>query len=156
MNISTELCTPNPEATIESIRSLGYDLNIAIADLIDNSITAGADNVWILHKWNGKDSYVAIYDDGGGMSESELFKAMSIGSMSPTIEREKNDLGRFGLGLKVASWSQCRQLTVTTKEKSKNTFQRKWDIDFVSKENQWLLMKSTDDDSNDIIDGATI
>ena len=151
MSNNTELCTPNPEATIESIRSLGYDLNIAIADLVDNSITAKADKIWIMHKWNGQHSFIAIVDNGIGMDQKKLFKAMSIGSMSPTVERDKNDLGRFGLGLKVASWSQCRKLTVSTKTKTDNVYLRKWDIDFVSKKNEWLLLKETDNESAQLI-----
>ena len=146
MNNKHEICSPNPEATIESIRSLGYDLNIATSDLIDNSISANAKNIWVLHKWVAENSSFIIYDDGQGMDEDELFKAMALGSTSPTIERDPKDLGRFGLGLKVASWSQCRVLTVATKKENGELNIRKWDLDFVSKKNEWLLMKETDDE----------
>jgi len=151
MSLIGQLCSPNPEATIESNRSLGYDLNIAISDLVDNSITAKSGNIWILHKWDGRNSFVAIYDDGEGMDEKTLFNAMRMGSTSPNAEREPADLGRFGLGLKVASWSQCRILTVTTKNKSGKISQKKWDIDYVSKVNDWILLTDTDKKSNSII-----
>ena len=151
MKNNGQICNPDPEATIESIRSLGYDLNIAVSDLIDNSITAKSGNIWILHKWDGKNSFVAIYDDGAGMDNDELFNAMRLGSKSPIVEREPDDLGRFGLGLKVASWSQCRILTVTTKNNSGKISQRKWDIDYVSKQNSWVLLTNTDKTSNSII-----
>ena len=144
-------CPPDPEATIESIRALGYDLNIAVSDLIDNSITARSKNIWVLHKWAAEKSFVVIFDDGRGMKDDELFQAMRIGSSDPKIKREKNDLGRFGLGLKVASWSQCKELTVTTKKNKNSVHQKKWDIDFVCKNNSWDLLTATDKKSNEII-----
>ena len=150
MKSDIQNCPPDPQATIESIRALGYDLNIAISDLIDNSITARSKNIWVLHNWSSEKSFIAIFDDGHGMNDEDLFQAMRIGSSDPKIKREKNDLGRFGLGLKVASWSQCKELTVTTK-KGGSIFQKKWDIDFVCKNNSWDLMTATDNDSNKII-----
>ncbi len=98
-------CPPDPEATIESIRALGYDLNIAISDLIDNSITAGAQNMCLLQKWEGEKSVIIIFDDGRGMNNDELFQAMRIGSSDPKIKRKKNNHERFGLGLILTSWS---------------------------------------------------
>jgi hypothetical protein len=152
MTDSYEECTPDPEATIESIRSLGYDLNIAISDLIDNSITARAKNIWFIHKWDAEKSFISIYDDGNGMDEVELFKAMKLGSSSPLIERDSKDLGRFGLGLKVASWSLCRILTVATKKKKGDLNIRKWDLDYVSEKNRWLLKRETDQSSLKILE----
>ena len=152
MTDSYEECTPDPEATIESIRSLGYDLNIAISDLIDNSITARAKNIWFIHKWDAEKSFISIYDDGDGMDEVELFKAMKLGSSSPLIERDSKDLGRFGLGLKVASWSLCRILTVATKKKKGDLNIRKWDLDYVSEKNRWLLKRETDQSSLKILE----
>jgi hypothetical protein len=151
MKSEIQNCPPDPQATIESIRALGYDLNIAISDLIDNSITAGAQNIWVLQKWEGEKSVILVFDDGRGMNNDELFQAMRIGSSDPKIKRKKNDLGRFGLGLKVASWSQCKKLTVTSKLGKKSLFQKKWDIDFVCKNNSWDLLTGTDKESNLII-----
>ena len=89
------------------MRCLGYDLPSAIADIIDNSITASAKNINIDYAWNNGDPYIMILDDGDGMSEEKLDEAMTPGSTKPSDERELHDLGRFGLGLKTASWSQA-------------------------------------------------
>lgn len=100
---------------IESIRHMGYTFEAAIADLVDNSISADAKNITIFpdivdHK------YIAIVDDGEGMSLDELVDALKLGSDSKSV-RSSQDLGRFGLGLKTASLSQAKQLTVFTKVK---------------------------------------
>lgn len=96
-----------------SARSFGnYDLAGALADLIDNSIKADAKNIWILCKYNGGDPVVSMRDDGHGMSASELKQAMKPASTNPADERSPDDLGRFGWGLKSASFSQCRELVV--------------------------------------------
>ena len=50
--------------------------------------------------------YVAILDDGDGMTDQMLAKNVVLGSTNPTEVRDKNDLGRFGLGLKTASFSE--------------------------------------------------
>ena len=97
--IENDNCPPNAEATIESIRSLGYNLGIAVSDIIDNSITAGADTIWIYYSWDKENSYFSITDNGKGMGNEELFEAMRLGTTSPTSKRDEKDLGRFGLGL---------------------------------------------------------
>ncbi len=144
-------CPPNANATIESIRSLGYDLGIAVSDIIDNSISAGADTIWIYYKWDEADSYLLITDNGKGMREKELIEAMRLGTTSPTEERDEKDLGRFGLGLKTASFSQCRILTLKTKQNS-DSYIRKWDLNHVHMVNDWQLLKSTDASSEKILD----
>lgn len=106
---------PNPSALIESLRSIGYTLETALADIIDNSITANSTSISVRFLWNNGISWVAIIDDGIGMSQEELIEAMRFGSRTPTEERDENDLGRFGLGMKTASISQCRHLTVASK-----------------------------------------
>jgi len=150
-NLDYDNCPPNADATIESIRSLGYDLGIAVSDIIDNSISAGADTIWIYYEWKEADSYISIIDNGKGMQETELIEAMRLGTTSPTEERDEKDLGRFGLGLKTASFSQCRILTVSTKQQS-GSYIRKWDLNHVNKVNDWQLLKSTDDASEKIMD----
>src|SRR4051812_22136852 len=112
--IDYELVEPDASAMMESLRAFGYSTPAAIADLIDNSITAGATNVWINFFWDGPNSYVSFLDDGSGMTGEELTQAMRAGSRSPLEDRDTSDLGRFGLGLKTASFSQCRQLTVSS------------------------------------------
>jgi hypothetical protein len=125
---------------VESFRAFGYDIGTAIADLIDNSITAGANNVWLTFCWDGSDSWISIRDDGRGMSESELINAMRLGSRNPLDKREPNDLGRFGLGLKTASFSQCRCLTVRTKAEWEDSITRRWDLDYINQTGEWRLL----------------
>ena len=110
-----ELVNPDAGALIEALRAFGYHLETSIADIIDNSISAGAHNIWINPEWNGEISTISIIDDGFGMSEEVLVNAMRAGSRNPLLERDPKDLGRFGLGLKTASFSQCRKLTVGSK-----------------------------------------
>ena len=107
---------PNSSSFIESIRFFGYSMETAIADIIDNSITAEAKNINIRFAWNEGDPWVAIIDDGYGMQDQELQLAMQLGSKNPKIERARDDLGRFGIGLKTASLSQCRHLSVISKK----------------------------------------
>ena len=123
---------PNPAALLASLRDIGYNVETAIEDLIDNSITAKASRIEIRMIWNEGEPWVAILDNGKGMSSSDLLQAMKLGSKSPLEERDKDDLGRFGLGLKTASFSQCKQLTVLTFNKGKNSA-AEMDLDVVIK-----------------------
>lgn len=121
---------------LESMRSVGYSLEAAVADLIDNSITATAHHIVIdADVVDGK--YLAILDDGRGMTASEAREALRLAG--DVGDRKESDLGRFGLGLKTASLSQARCLTVITKRAGVVTALR-WDIDFVRKSGKWLLI----------------
>lgn len=141
---------PRAESLIESLRAFGYDLKTAIADLIDNSITAGSKDIWIDFHWNGADSCISVTDDGQGMSPSVLLEAMRVGSQSPIEEREPTDLGRFGLGMKTASFSQCRCLTVRSKTKDNQIIESLcWDLDFVSECGEWRVLKNTSNTTAD-------
>ena len=133
---------PNASSMIESMRSYGYTLQAAIADLIDNSIAAAARTVEVRFHWSGPHSWVSILDDGIGMSEAGLRDAMRLGSRSPLEERDPKDLGRFGLGLKTASLSQCRRLTVATKPAGENRSVRRWDLDYLQERDVqgWRLL----------------
>lgn len=129
---------PDPISLIESMRAVGYSVEAAIADLIDNSISAQADAVEI--KYDATDDpFVAILDNGRGMAPDELTNAMRHGSGNPTDAREPDDLGRFGLGLKTASLSQCRKLTVVSRKDSV-TSARRWDLDVVQRSGRWLVV----------------
>lgn len=129
---------PDPVSLIESMRAVGYSIEAAIADLIDNSISARADLVEI--KYDASDNpFVAILDNGWGMTPAELTNAMRHGSVNPTDAREPDDLGRFGLGLKTASLSQCRKLTVISR-KDNITSARCWDLDVVGQSRRWLVV----------------
>ena len=136
-----EISTPGAGALIESLRAVGYSLPTAIADIIDNSIAAKAKNIWLDFYWDGCDSRISILDDGVGMEEDVLSNAMRPGSQSPTDTRDPSDLGRFGLGLKTASFSQSRILSVVSKTSKGEKSRRCWDLNFVSKHNEWRLLK---------------
>lgn len=133
---------PAPESLVESLRSVGYSLPTALADIIDNSIAAGSRNVWIKFHWSGQESYVAIVDDGCGMNEGQLRAAMRHGSRNPKETRDPKDLGRFGLGLKTASLSQCRNLCVLSKAGSGPVVARTWDLDELATSREWRLLVS--------------
>jgi len=148
MKESYELAEPKPEALIESLRAVGYTLETAIADVIDNSISASAKNIWINFYWNGPNSHISILDDGSGMDEKCLSNAMRPGSQSPLEARSEKDLGRFGLGLKTASFSQARCLSVLSKKQGMPIYARKWDLDYVIKSKQWRLLKSVGKSEN--------
>jgi hypothetical protein len=127
---------PNAAAIVNSLRAIGYSFNTAVADIIDNSIAAGAARIDILFS---KDPlHVAVVDDGVGMSEIELIRAMQHGGNGPETKRAAEDLGRYGLGLKTASISQCRRLTVVTVHDAVLSGAR-WDLDEVERENDWVL-----------------
>jgi hypothetical protein len=129
---------PFAPTLIESTRAIGYNLEAAIADIIDNSIAAEANCVEI-YFFPVDGAYISILDNGTGMTEPELDIAMQYGSKSPVDARDSKDLGRFGLGLKTASLSQCRSLTVITKQGT-NVFGRRWDIDHVAEVGEWSLL----------------
>lgn len=137
---------PKPKATINTFRAFGYNLQTAIADIVDNSISADAQQVWIEYHWNGADSWVSITDDGKGMDLPELKEAMTPGSKDPNDVRPENDLGRFGLGLKTASFSQCKALTVLTRKKEHTLIKRSWDLDFVNETGKWCLLDYLSDE----------
>lgn len=141
--MQSKVIPPQPSSLIESIRSIGYTLSTALADVVDNSIAAQAKVVRIMSNLDARDLKIGILDDGIGMTEEELLRAMTLGSQSPLFERAKFDLGRFGLGLKTASFSQCRVLTVVTKSKGKTACAR-WDLDHISNTNKWEVQLPED------------
>nr|WP_308385027.1 ATP-binding protein [Agrobacterium tumefaciens] len=106
---------PRPSALVSSLRGLGYSPETALADVIDNCITAGATSIEIDLTWDEELPVAAILDDGRGMDEEKLVDALCLGGDGPESERAPGDLGRFGLGMKTASLSQSRRLTVLTK-----------------------------------------
>lgn len=127
---------PDASNLIESQRSVGYTFETAIADIIDNSVSAQAKTIEIIADHNGK--FLAILDDGYGMDADELVQAMKYGSKSSSLERDKDDLGRFGLGLKMASFSQCRKLTVLS-SKDGVISGAVWDLDIIRDKDSWLI-----------------
>ncbi|MBI5258360.1 MAG: ATP-binding protein [Burkholderiales bacterium] len=128
---------PKASLLLASIRSVGYDAAAAVADILDNSVTAGAKRIQIRFD-PGAPTAVGIIDDGVGMTRDELVQAMTYGSRGPDEERAANDLGRFGLGLKTASISQCRRLTVVSRRDG-HAVGMVWDLDTVDETGDWSV-----------------
>lgn len=144
---------PKASSLIESLRGLGYSTATALADIIDNSIAARANQVDLLFSWQGEQSNIAILDDGDGLDEQELDRAMRLGEMSPLDARAPHDLGRFGMGLKTASFSQCRRLTVASQKDGKHACLR-WDLDVLasSKDDGWYMLEGPDPSSKHLFE----
>ena len=136
---TVEDASPDPAALIESLRAFGYDLPAAIADLIDNSIAAQASKVWVTFSWRGPASTLSIRDNGKGMDNASMQKAIRLGSTSPLEKRKASDMGRFGLGLKTASFSQCRLVAIRSKAAGAAACERCWDLDLVERTHQWYV-----------------
>ena len=127
---------PRPSSLLFAIRSIGYNFGTAVADIIDNSISAKADTINIYSDPFDK-PYFCFIDNGVGMTYNELKNAMLLGASK--ANRDTLDLGRFGLGLKSASLSQCRKFSVVTKQKN-NTYAMCFDIDEIEKNREWVIL----------------
>ena len=136
--METFVSQPSAAILIGSLRGFPYTLETALADIIDNSITAGADRVSIFAEANAGSPRLAVIDNGSGMSFEQLQTAMRLGSKDPAAARASNDLGRFGLGLKTASFSQCRRLTVATSQNGEVRAAR-WDLRYVYETDEWMV-----------------
>ncbi len=132
-----KIVVPYAPILVESTRSIGYSFESAVADVIDNSISAAASEIQVRFM-SQSPQWLYIADDGWGMTLEELENAMRYGSQSPQDERSKDDLGRFGLGLKMASLSQCRVLTVITR-KDGHFSAGCWDLDYIQQQGEWAL-----------------
>jgi hypothetical protein len=128
---------PSARKLMASLRDIGYDLPSAIADLVDNSIDAGAENVEVTFEEEGAESWIRIVDDGMGMTPRQLDEAMRYGSQRTY---SSSALGHFGLGLKTGSLSQCRRLTVASRRRRNSPLAvRRWDLDLVTERDSWDL-----------------
>lgn len=136
--MKTADATPHAASLIQSLRDIGYSCETALADILDNSITAGARRIEILTDLTASDPAIGILDNGSGMTPDALIEAMRPGSRNPLENRAADDLGRFGLGLKSASFSQCRRLTVLTRRAGVSTGAT-WDLDLVARTNRWEI-----------------
>jgi hypothetical protein len=156
MKIKTRNAPPRAGAMLEALRGLGYSTAAALADIVDNSVSAGATEVQITFTWNGAKSRIAVLDDGRGMSDTELESAMTLGDKSPLDNRSPSDLGRFGMGLKTASFSQCRRLTVATLKNGAKSCLR-WDLDALAAKPDagWLLFEGPADGSEEYFTALT-
>jgi hypothetical protein len=131
---------PIAPTLLEAMRAVGYSFETAIADIIDNSISARATQIDVFFSPYG-DPYVAILDDGIGMDGLQLRNAMRHGSRNTWAENAEGDLGRFGLGLKTASLSQCRSLTVVSISPGRKISGARWDLDEVSRLQSWAMIE---------------
>ena len=129
---------PRASVLIESLRDIGYSLQTALADVIDNSLTAGARKIELFAEAHAESPSIGILDDGMGMDRPQLLEAMRPGSRNPLENRSARDLGRFGLGLKTASFSQCRRLTVLTSRNGVVSIAT-WDLDLVAARDRWVV-----------------
>jgi hypothetical protein len=135
--VTSEVVIPSARRLMNSLRDMGYDLPAAVADLVDNSIDADATEVRIDVGADWRGSYLRISDDGLGMTEGQLDEAMRYGSRR---SYGSSDLGHFGLGLKTASLSQCRRLTVASRSTERGRVRiRRWDLDHVAEVDNWVL-----------------
>lgn len=129
---------PPAKTLITGIRAIGYSFSTAVADIIDNSISARATRIDVITEATGIIPYVAFLDNGLGMSYTELENAMLMGSNRESREDSEIELGRFGLGLKAASLSQCRIFTVASKV-GQELFAISFDLNLIEAENKWNL-----------------
>lgn len=141
------IVVPYAPILVESTRSIGYSFEAAVADVIDNSISANASEVRLCFM-SQDPQWLCIEDDGWGMTAKELENAMRYGSQSSQDIRRKDDLGRFGLGLKMASLSQCRRLTVMTKKDGQFSAAC-WDLDYIQQQGEWALKVFSEEEIHD-------
>ena len=148
--MATEIRLPPSAASLStSMRDIGYSLETAIADLIDNSISASSTKVEIFSDLTCSDPTLAIMDNGEGMGRNRLIDSLRHGSTNPKQKREPEDLGRFGLGLKTSSFSQCRKLTVISAQNGVLSG-AEWDLDLVDKRDDWIVNELDEEDLNEI------
>lgn len=131
--------TPSARRLTASLRDVGYDFPAALADLVDNCVTAGATRVDIEIVFEGSNSYILIADNGSGMTEAELTEALRFGTRRDYGHR---DLGRYGLGLKTASISQCRRVSVVTRRAPtrRRIAAKSLDIDHIENTDRWEII----------------
>lgn len=139
---------PSARALINSLRAIGYSFDAALADIVDNSITANAHAIRISMR-AGSSPYVAILDNGHGMPRQVLIEAMRHGGVGPNVPRGEHDLGRYGLGLKTASLSQCRRLTVASIAEGDLSV-ASWDLDEIERRDDWVLSLLSNDETKSV------
>lgn len=132
---------PNPAGLIEGLRDTGYTFDNALADIVDNSIDAGAKDIAIrIEMDNEGDVVISVADNGCGMTLDGLKSAMTYGTRSEG--RVSKRLGKFGLGLKTASTAFCRKLSVISRASDGSAHKLTWDLDHVVSSNNWSAQRS--------------
>lgn len=138
LGLAASPVTPSAARLTESLRDIGYDFSSAVADLIDNSISAGAERVRVFMEFDGEDSRIFICDDGEGMTINGALESLRFGSRR---DYELGDLGRYGLGLKTASLSQGRSVTVVSRNRSvREPHAHRLDLDVIAEFDDWLVV----------------
>lgn len=148
--------SPSPRAHIKTLMKIGYDFCSAVADIIDNSIAAKCSKVQIFSPPGMSNPFITIVDNGFGMDQDELLQNMVIGCKDPSDVRVSEDLGRFGSGMKTASFSQARKLIVLTKKANQDVVGACWDIDKIIDKNSWCLEKLDEEDISNLNDQGMI
>lgn len=143
---------PNAKMLLSSLRSVGYTEETAIADIVDNSISSGANTIQLYFDWD--DQTILIADNGKGMQKRELLDSMKIGSSDPGVTRSASDLGRFGMGMKTASFSLGKQLLVITKQKDEIN-NAEWNLEYVENEDKWEILIHSDEKIDTYIKSKT-
>lgn len=140
---------PSAARLVEGLRDTGYVFTTSVADIVDNSVAAEATQVSInLALVMGQHPVLMIADNGKGMNESELIKAMIYGSPK---RPDAKSLGKFGMGLKTASTSFCRKLTVISRKDDVMSM-KQWDLDVISNTDKWLLLDPAEDDYSEAVE----
>lgn len=132
--------TPNASKLMESLRYSGYDNNIALSDLVDNSLDANATSIEVnINLDSKKDVSIIISDDGIGMDEKTLGQALRLGSA--THRNIESDLGRFGMGMVTASISIAKRIEVYTKQINGHALTSIMDLDEMAKNNNFNVYR---------------
>ena len=143
--------TPHAKMLLVALRSVGYINETAIADIVDNSVSGMATKIELYFDWDNRRIIVA--DNGLGMDYQELMDAMEIGSADPNEIRPSQDLGRFGLGLKTASFSMAKKLLVVSKKNS-IVSNAEWDLDMVAFEDKWEVSEYDELEISEILESV--
>lgn len=131
---------PDASRLIFGLRDTGYNFRTAAADIVDNSIAANANeiNVRIEITTEGR-KYVYFGDDGDGMDETGVHVAMRYGA---PVRKNLASLGKFGLGLKTASSSVCRNFAIISrKDPAASLSKLAWDLDHVEETGRWEMRR---------------
>src|SRR5436190_1319106 len=141
---------PGAHRLVSSLRDIGYDFVQAVADVLDNSIAGRATRVDIVMKFDGARSWIRISDNGRGLSGADLTEAMRYGAVR---DYEADDLSKFGLGLKTASMSQCRRLSVASRSdpNMRRIEARAFDLDYIEKTNKWHVLDLGPDERDEAL-----
>jgi hypothetical protein len=131
---------PDPAVLLRSLRGIGYSVEDAVSDIVDNSLSAGAKTIDVRLRDRGDDVTVDVVDDGRGLTRDELLIALTLGATErdPGLSRREEDLGRFGLGLKTASFAVAQRMSLFTR-RDDHADGAAWDLSEVARTREWLL-----------------